>query len=269
MSHFAPADFRRHQLEFLLPSEIRAALASSPVVYLPLGTIEWHCEHLPVGLDALTAHGICLHAASRSGGLVYPPLHYGTGGDHGLYPWTVMMDAGAEITAQLNRTLTRLQDFGVKVAVLFSGHFADSQIEMIKDLAAAWNAAGNPMKTVAAAVNMAEKAPIEPDHAGVFETTLLYALWPDRVDLSKLPAEVDRSDSPGDGWGPERHDHGHPLWGIVGPDPRDFDPQAAAPLLDAVVSWLVKRTDEALGSSRQDSPLESRTVNPGAVLSSC
>ncbi|MGA6981845.1 MAG: creatininase family protein, partial [Candidatus Sulfotelmatobacter sp.] len=75
------------QLEKMLPRDIREAIATRPVVYLPLGTIEWHGEHLPVGLDALTAHGVCLAAARADGGIVYPSLFYGTGGDHALYPW--------------------------------------------------------------------------------------------------------------------------------------------------------------------------------------
>ncbi|MGU7775144.1 creatininase family protein [Burkholderia sp. MR1-5-21] len=256
MSDIARADFRRYQLELLLPSEIRASLARSSVVYLPLGTIEWHCEHLPVGLDALTAHGVCLRAAARTGGVVYPPLHYGTGGDHGRYPWTVMMEEDAEIATQLRHTLTRLQDFGVETAVLFTGHFADSQIDMVENLTTVWNSAGNRMKAIAAAVNMAENVDIPPDHAGVFETTLLYALCPDRVDVSRLPVKDERIERPGDGWGPERHEHGNPLWGVVGPDPRDFDPEAAGPLLEAVVGWLTKRVSDARSGHEPGSLLE-------------
>ena len=48
------------QLELLRPHEIRDRLAERSVVYLPLGTIEWHCEHLPVGLDAFPRNGVCL-----------------------------------------------------------------------------------------------------------------------------------------------------------------------------------------------------------------
>ena len=238
-------DTTRRRLELLRPHEIRAAVDACPVVYLPLGTIEWHCEHLPVGLDALTAHGVCLRAAAAYGGLVYPPLHYGTGGDHGRYPWTVMMASSEEIRSQLNHTLARLQDFGVRVAVLFTGHFADEQIDMVEQIADAWNVSGQPLKAVAAAVNKTANAPIEPDHAGVFETTLLYALLPERVDLSRLPPKHEH-DAPDDAWSSARHEHDHPLWGVVGPDPRDFDPRAAAHLLDAVVSSLVAQTREAV-----------------------
>jgi creatinine amidohydrolase len=200
-----------------------------------------------VGLDALTAHGVCLRAAATHGGLVYPPLHYGTGGDHGLYPWTVMMAGSTEISKLLNHTFCRLQDFGVRVAVLFTGHFADEQIDMVRQIADAWNRSGQAMKVVATAVNMAEGTAIEPDHAGVFETTLLYALWPERVDLTRLPAKH-AHEAQDDAWSAARHERHHPLWGVVGPDPRNFDPKAAAPLLDAVVNWLVARVRDAIST---------------------
>ena len=50
----------------LSPEQIEARLAQAPVAYLPLGTLEFHGPHLPVGLDALTAHGICLGAAESA-----------------------------------------------------------------------------------------------------------------------------------------------------------------------------------------------------------
>jgi creatinine amidohydrolase len=238
--------FRSCQLELLRPREIRAALAARATVYLPLGTIEWHCEHLPVGLDSLTAHGVCLHAAARTGGLVYPPLYFGTGGGHGDYPWTVMMPKDREIAALIGRALQRLQEFGVRCAVLFTGHFADEQIEMIKDIAAKWNADEPAMKVLALAINGAEPSPIQPDHAGVFETTMLHALWPERVDLGQLPPKSsDTRAIEEDGWGPQRHEADHPLWGVVGPDPREFDPSVGPALLAAVVDWLVAKVTSA------------------------
>jgi creatinine amidohydrolase len=85
------------QIERLRPHQIEAALAERSLIYLPLGTIEWHCHHLPVGLDALTAQGLCLLAAEETGGLVWPVLYYGTGGGHGAFPWTVMMPERVEI----------------------------------------------------------------------------------------------------------------------------------------------------------------------------
>jgi len=237
------------RLELLLPQEIRARLDDRAVVYLPLGTIEWHCEHLPVGLDALTAHGVCLRAATRDGGLVYPALYYGTGGGHSLYPWTVMMETDREIAAEILRTLARLHDFGVQLAVLFSGHFADGQLAMIDGIVETWRAAGNPMKVIATAVNHIEGLPFGPDHAGIFETTLLGGLWPDRVQLDRLPSIKAAPLAPGDAWEEGRHDPKHPLWGIVGPDPRTYDARQGPPLVAVSVEWLIARVRRELGGS--------------------
>jgi len=237
------------RLELLLPHEIRARLDDRAVVYLPLGTIEWHCEHLPVGLDALTAHGVCIRAATRDGGLVYPPLYYGTGGGHSLYPWTVMMETDREIAAEVHKTLARLQDFGVQLAVLFSGHFADGQLAMIDGIVEAWRAAGNAMKVIATAVDRIEGLPFRPDHAGIFETTLLGGLWPNRVQVERFPSIEAVPLAPGEVWEEGRHDPKHPLWGIVGPDPRTYDARQGPPLVAASVEWLVARVCRELSGS--------------------
>ena len=97
--------FQSIQFELLLPQERRAIVAQRPVAYIPLGTLEWHREHLPVGLDALTSHGLCLRAAMQDGGVVLPPLHYGTGSGHGNYPWAIMMPEAKEIESQLDFTM--------------------------------------------------------------------------------------------------------------------------------------------------------------------
>jgi len=233
------------QIELMLPWQIHEAMAARPVAYIPLGTIEWHCEHLPVGLDALTAHGLCVQAALKDGGLVLPALHYGTGGGHGAYPWTIMMDSDAEIAAQIGKTLVRLQDFGCRLAVLFSGHFAGTQLAMIDRVAADWNSTEHPMCVLATAVNRIEGLAIAPDHAGVFETALLYALHPELVQLDRLPP-LDKVPAATDDWDESRHDPRHPVWGVFGPDPRRFDPAQASPLLDASVRWLVQRVRSEL-----------------------
>lgn len=225
------------RLELLRPHEIEDALTRNPTVYLPLGTLEWHSAHLPIGLDGLTAHGVCLRAAVDHGGLVYPPLYFGTGGGHSEYPWTVMMPEAVEIRGLLDVALNRLSSFGVRCAVLFSGHFAPTQLEMIDDAAAQWNARASAMTVVARGINMVEGAGIAPDHAGVFETTMLSALWPDRIDLRRLPP-LDSSHPATDDSDDSRHDPANPLWGVFGPDPRDFDPALGSDLLATTADWL-------------------------------
>jgi creatinine amidohydrolase len=232
-----------HQLERMLPWQLRAELAKRPVAYVPLGTYEWHGEHLPVGLDALTSHGLCLRAAEQDGGIVLPPLYYGTGGGHSDYPWSMMMPGPQEIESQLAFTIGKLKSFGFKLVVLFSGHFPPEQLDLIDRLASAHSDA--TIKIVACAVNRIEGLSIAPDHAGLFETTLLAALHRALVQLDKLPPlQTHPMPADEDPFGSQRHDPNHPLYGIFGPDPRPFSEAAAAELLNNSVGWLVSKVRE-------------------------
>lgn len=242
------------QIELLRPSQIRAALAACPVVYQPLGTLEYHQEHLPIGLDALTAKGLCLGSARRHGGLVCPVLYFGTGGDHGEMPFTVMMPGPTEIEGLLRLSFQRFAASGVRLMVLLSGHFADEQIAMIQRLAAEWNAGESAMTVLALAMNMGKEDPrvsMKPDHAGLFETTLLASFWPQTVDIAALPPmvpgeDVDAGRSP---YGRQRLDPDHPLWSIFGADPRPYDPAGCAPLQAAMLDWFGDRVNAARTSS--------------------
>ena len=221
------------QIERLRPHQIEAALAERSLIYLPLGTIEWHCHHLPVGLDALTAHGLCLAAAEQTGGLVWPVLYYGTGGGHGAFPWTVMMPERVEIEAMLTQTLRRLGQMGVQEVTLFSGHFADEQLQMIDEMADGWNAQGGLPLVKAFAVNRTHLTGFPPDHAGLFETTLLAGLAEGLIDLSRLGMAADQV---------HRFDPASPLWGIVGTDPRQPPPSDSATLVHHVVKAITALT---------------------------
>jgi len=61
----------------LTPQEFRERIASAPIAYLPLGTLEWHGEHLPIGSDGLQSYGFFIQLAQRAGGIVLPMLFLG------------------------------------------------------------------------------------------------------------------------------------------------------------------------------------------------
>ena len=64
------------QYERLSPAQIVARRENCPVAYLPIGTLEWHGEHNPVGLDGLKIHALLIACAEEIGGLVLPPLYW-------------------------------------------------------------------------------------------------------------------------------------------------------------------------------------------------
>ena len=84
----APAPDARPSRRFdeLTDPEIAAALARSPRVILPMGSVEQHGPHLPTGTDFFAATAIAdevaeHHAAHRGRGLRGgpPPVHRGLG----------------------------------------------------------------------------------------------------------------------------------------------------------------------------------------------
>ena len=63
--------------EEMLPHEIVEARTRKPVAYIPVGTLEWHGEHLCVGNDAVKAHAMAVRLAEEGGGLAMPALYWG------------------------------------------------------------------------------------------------------------------------------------------------------------------------------------------------
>ena len=102
------------------------------------------------------------------------------------------------------------------------------------------------MKLIATAVNRIEGLPFSPDHAGVFETTLLGGLWPDRVQIDRLPSVETAPLAHDDTWEAGRHDQLHPLWGVIGADPRSYEAHQGPSLIAACTKWLLGRVASEL-----------------------
>ena len=67
------------QYLYMQPDQIRQAIDNNTPVVLPLGVVEYHGEHLPVGLDCFT----CLNAIGRVEQrhpelVILPPFYYGS-----------------------------------------------------------------------------------------------------------------------------------------------------------------------------------------------
>ena len=63
--------------EELRPREFIERINQCPIAYLPLGTLEWHGLHLPLGADGLQSKGFFTELAEEIGGIVLPMLFLG------------------------------------------------------------------------------------------------------------------------------------------------------------------------------------------------
>lgn len=193
------------QLQFMRPRQVEEAMGKFPVVYVPFGLIEWHGKHLPLGNDALKAHGILVKCAEMFGGVVYPPIYFPYAhfvrGDDTLQPgdeWKVNM-----LTALFNS----IKDMGTRVIIGVSGHNVIHQNLMIEKALEPVIADGTITGTGLQEITLSRGKDSNSDHAAKWETSNMMFFYPELVDLSEL------------GTGPLAPDM-KPPDGIGGLDPR-------------------------------------------------
>ena len=87
----------------------------------------------------------------------------------------------------LKDTLHRLEAFGVKLAVIFTGHFGKRQLALLREFKELWIEEKHPMKLLVLSVSECPQAKMKGDHGAIFETSLLYCLHPELVHLNNLP----------------------------------------------------------------------------------
>jgi creatinine amidohydrolase len=196
---------RTVRFEYLRPAEILAERDRCPVLYQPVGPLEWHGPHLPLGTDPLHAEALALRTAEQIGGVVMPTLFWGS--EREIKPealrnigfegdeWIIGMDFpgnsmkglyspedifGLVVRARLDLLAHR----GYKLIVILNGHGAPNHKNTIERLAAEFTA-NSPTKVVSVMVYPPNNTV---GHADAVETSSIMAIYPDTVDLSTLPA---------------------------------------------------------------------------------
>jgi len=234
----------------LTPLEFRQRIAQAPIAYLPLGTLEWHGEHLPLGADGLQAQGFFIHLAREVGGIVLPMLFLGPdlhqGNHYGMdivgFPkgQPHQLDGSAYWVRDhlfgelLENILSQLARAGFKIVVAhghgpstryFQNHAHAWEKKFYLKLFNCWDPSAG----------MDDELGIQMDHAGANETSLMMALHPELVHLNAISVGPDGS--------PEA---------VIGKEPRNY---ASAELGEKAVQHQVNRMVVLLQS-------ELTTLNP-------
>ena len=200
-----PSGVVERRLELLRPRQIVALRDECPLIYIPVGTVEWHERHMPVGTDGFTAHGFSVRAAAVTGGVVYPTLYWGL--DEYGTTRSGASRSGMDIAADMplpgnvyrvgHETYGRLLAdavaeclrTGYRAVALVTGHGSRGQIHAIHRVANATNAASGHACVVAVESFMPAMGML-PDgggHAGRAETALILGLHPELVDFDEAP----------------------------------------------------------------------------------
>lgn len=179
--------------------------ARGAAVFVPVGALEQHGPHLPLGVDALLATDVACAVAARCNGVVAAPVNYGyksqarCGGGQ-TFPGTTSLD-GAKLIALVRDVIRDLVRHGARAIVLVDGHyenqwFLTEACELaVRELGAAtpslrclraeyWEFCGAEVLD-----------PMFPggfpgfalEHAALIETSMMIHLHPELVHLDRLP----------------------------------------------------------------------------------
>jgi creatinine amidohydrolase/Fe(II)-dependent formamide hydrolase-like protein len=208
------------RFELMLPHQIRAAIAANVPAVLPLGVLEYHGEHLGVGMDTLAVVR-ALELLEREGELVLlPPFYYGAA-SYAVAPpegtGSLQVDAGRlqPFAEELFHGLLRIGFRNIHAIIHHqTEHFGQG---MPTDLAFRlgarqaifrflerergegwWGAAGmadyyaeqaagtDPFSWIQVHRLLPPGSNYPFDHAGAGETSLMLALAPEAVDMDRL-----------------------------------------------------------------------------------
>jgi len=219
-----------YHLETLFPDELQSRIAAVPIIVLPLGTLEWHSFHLPLGLDGLVGQALGEQIADRLDAVLAPVSYWAAGGVP--YPYTLKFSASI-IEPLLVAAYDAFAEMSFRTIVAITGHFGLEQTLVLKR----------------AALTVMERSPVTilplteydlvtdvytGDHAGIGETSLLWAVRPELVRLDAVPSDA-------------------ALDGVLGADPRGA---ASRERGENLLRLIAERTIESAQRAGCESALE-------------
>lgn len=172
--------------EKMTPDVFIQAIEKLPVFIIPTGLLEWHGDHLPLGLDSLKSYGICLKLAKElNGGIVLPPQYVGRPG-FSRYTGTLTFSEGL-VNQYFYELMGQLKKVGAKVIVLMTGHYGPLQVDAIKRVAECF-AVENPQIKVVAQPEYEDiliDGNIPADHAAMWETSMYMYLYNNNLKIEQ------------------------------------------------------------------------------------
>jgi len=191
---------REVRWERMFPDELEAAFQECPIVYLPYGLCEPHGPQNALGMDALRAHGASCLAASEYGGIVAPPQywHIHEQGGYGAWAYKRVGEVRPWLTAipawmffkNLCYHVRTVDALGFYGAILFSGHAGPHNKDVPIMLEILQSHVAVRLYSIIGAGAPESRFPDDKGvggHAGRGETSLLWAVEPACVDISRVP----------------------------------------------------------------------------------
>ncbi|MGA9839141.1 MAG: creatininase family protein [Thermoplasmata archaeon] len=173
-------------------------LGSNPLVIVPVGALEAHGPHLPLGADQIQAEATAATLAERVDALVAPTIAYGSAPGARRFPGTVSLSI-AQLETHVAGVLSELARSGVRRLLVLSGHAERGHMAALRE-AADETMRAHPSARVVVLSDYdfvyelrGKESPSTDGHAGLLETSRVLALAPETVGTERPVAENRRS----------------------------------------------------------------------------
>lgn len=180
------------------------------VVLLPVGAVEQHGYHLPLGTDWMMAQYMARRAAAKVGGVVAPPISYAyksqvrTGGGNHQYG-TTSLD-GPTLIHLVRDVLKEFARHGARKIAIIDGHYENrfylddacdlavrelrydgiTDVKILKMIYAE-RIKQETLDTIYRGRNFPG---LDLEHGGILETSLMLYCYPEHVAMSELTEEA-------------------------------------------------------------------------------
>ena len=175
------------RIDEITTKEFREAMASDPVIIIPLGATEAHGVHLPLGTDTYQPEYIAMEVAKKmSNILVAPTMPYGQHSSTKNMAGTISLTFDT-LRAFIKDILSSLVANGAKKIMIISGHAGTSHMCAVTEGCREIVAENNVQVVFLSDFFIAEehdkcKSLKNDGHAGMLETSRMMSIRPDLVN---------------------------------------------------------------------------------------
>jgi len=181
--------------EITSPQFSKAVAIAGGVCVIPMGVIEKHGPHLPLGTDMFEARETAFRAAQKEYAIVFPPYFMGQIFEARHQAGTLAYSNDL-LWKMLEETCNELSRNGLKKIILKNGHggnssflqyFCQSQLASRKDYIVVLFREGNDQVN-GPEIKSLKKAKVD-GHAGEEETSMMSVIRPDLVDQEAIKSQ--------------------------------------------------------------------------------
>ena len=175
---------RTYALDELTWREVGDVLVKEPRLILPVGALEQHGPHLPLGANTFVAHRVSAELSEKLGILRAPTFSYGVTATSGPFGAAAGLRRKT-VHRAINELLARWEDQGVVEFVIVSAHRHEPHLEA---LLMALTATSTTTVYDLYQIDVSDLVTADPEeeHGGELETSLMLHLAPERVRAEEI-----------------------------------------------------------------------------------